>query len=208
MARRLSAAAARPLRAGPLAGSIVQNVLNSPLARPRALPTPTDRMPRSHPSPEQAGFIEEMSLFFDQTGLPRMAGRILAWLLICDPPAQTAGELGTALRASKGSISTMTRLLMNTGLVERTGLPGRRENFFRVRPGVWSELLGEQLMRVTAVRRLAERGLEVVAEPAGASRARLEEMRDLYAFMEAELPALLERWTAGREGHAPARLAG
>jgi DNA-binding MarR family transcriptional regulator len=152
----------------------------------------------TEPSSE-AQFVEEMSLFLEEAGLPRMAGRILGWLLVCEPARQTAGELSAALSASKGSISTMTRLLINMGLVERAGVPGRRESFYGVRADAWSELLSVQVSQVSAARALAERGLSVV--PAGSGAAgRLEEMRALYSFLERELPALLARWSASRNG--------
>ena len=51
-------------------------------------------------------FAEEVGIVFEQTGLPRMAGRILGWLLIAEPPHQSTEQLINALMASKGSIST------------------------------------------------------------------------------------------------------
>ena len=41
------------------------------------------------PSADQAGerqFAEEVGRVFEQFGIARMAGRLLGWLLICDPP--------------------------------------------------------------------------------------------------------------------------
>ena len=38
---------------------------------------------------EEKHFVEDISLYFEQMGLPRMAGRVLGVLLICDPPAQS-----------------------------------------------------------------------------------------------------------------------
>jgi DNA-binding transcriptional regulator GbsR (MarR family) len=154
----------------------------------------------------QARFVEEMSLFLDEGGLPRMAGRILGWLLICVPEHQSAAEIGMALPASKGSISTMTRLLMNVGLVERLGVPGRRETFFRMKPGVWSSLFADHARRAGVVRTLAEQGLDLLAHEEPEARQRLEEMHDLHAFMEREFPALLARWE--REREAQGSLAG
>ena len=52
------------------------------------------------------------AFYFEQIGYPRMAGPILGWLLICDPPVQSTGELADVLGASKESLSTMTRLLI------------------------------------------------------------------------------------------------
>ena len=120
-------------------------------------------------------------------GYPRMAGRILGWLLICDPPAQSAGGLADVLGASKGSLSTMTRLLIQVGLIERAGLPGRRRDYFRIKPGTWPQLIKVQMQSMTGLHQMVERGLAMLdAEGRGPpeSTQRLQEAHDLYAFLE------------------------
>ncbi len=143
---------------------------------------------------EDKHFAEEVGIFFEQTGMPRMAGRILGWLMISDPPHQTTGELTQALLASKGSISTMTRLLIRLGLIERLSLPGQRRDYFRIKIGAWHQMLKESMVQVTAFRQLAEHGLELIEDKAHFNRQWLEEMRNMYAFFEREFPTLLERW--------------
>jgi DNA-binding transcriptional regulator GbsR (MarR family) len=145
-------------------------------------------------------FAEEFGLFLEQSGLPPMAGRILGWLLVCEPAQQSAADLMLALGASKGSISMVTRLLVNLGLIERVAVPERRERYFRIRPGVWTDLLATQMARTAEMRVLAERGLVLVADQGEESRARLEELHHLYSFMEREMPVLLERWARERSG--------
>ena len=149
---------------------------------------------------EEKHFVEEVGLFFEQSGMPRMAGRILGWLLISDPPHQTTGELSEALMASKGSISTTTRLLIRIGLIERISLPGQRRDYFRFKPGAWHQLLKEGLVQTTTARQLAERGLELLEGKAHVNRQWLEEMRDIYAFFEREFPVLVERWEQEHKG--------
>jgi len=148
---------------------------------------------------KEKGFVEEVGLFFEQSGLSRMAGRILGWLLLSNPPHQSTDELAEALMASKGSISTMTRLLIQIGLIERISLPGVRHDYFRIRPGAWEHLLKQSVEQITILRQLAERGLELVEGKTPLTRQGLEEMRDMYAFFEREYPALLERWEQERE---------
>ena len=143
---------------------------------------------------EEKQFVEEVGIVFEQTGLPRMAGRILGWLLIVDPPHQSTDELADALMASKGSISTVTRLLIQIGLIERLSLPGVRHGYFRIKPGASHQLLKDSLNQTTTFRQLLERGLELLEGKAHTNRQSLEEMHDLYAFLEREFPALLERW--------------
>lgn len=154
---------------------------------------------------EAKRFAEEVGLFFDGYGLPRMAGRIFGWLLICNPPYQSIGELSEALAASKSSISTMTRLLMQLGAIERVGVPGARREYFRVQVGV-SDLTRQIMVQVSTMRRLAQRGLELLDGSEAQLRQRLQVTHDMCAFFEEQLPALVERWElengGRRRGHS------
>jgi hypothetical protein len=149
---------------------------------------------------EERHFVEDFSLYFEGMGYPRMAGRILGWLLICTPPIQSAGELADALQASKGSVSTMNRLLIQVGLIERAGLPGRRRDYFRIKPGAWPQLIRVQMQSMIGLHQIVERGLAMTAGRGPEVAGRLQEAHDLYAFLERELPALLKRWESERMG--------
>lgn len=143
-------------------------------------------------------FVEEVGLLFELSGMPRMAGRIIGWLSIADPPHQSLAELAEALQASKGSISTMTRLLIQGGILERISLPGERRDYFCIKLGAWSELIKQRLAHIKAIREIAERGLELLESDNPQRRQRLEEMRDFHAFFERELPRLNNRWEQQR----------
>jgi len=144
-------------------------------------------------------FVEDVGIVYEEMGWPRMAGRIFGWLLLCEPPHQSAEELANVVEASKGSISSMTRLLIQMGLVERMGIPGRRDTYYRIKPGSWSELMRARMAHLTALRELGERGLALIAGKDPGVRQRLQELRDLYAFLEQEIPALLDRYDQERK---------
>jgi predicted transcriptional regulator len=139
-------------------------------------------------------FIEDMGILYEEMGLPRMAGRIIGWLLMCEPPHQCAEELARIVEASKGSISSMTRLLIQMGIAERIGLPGKRDTYYRIKPGFWSELMKTHLDRLTALRKLAEHGLDLIEGKDPSAPHRLQEMRDFCVFWEKEIPTLMERY--------------
>jgi DNA-binding transcriptional regulator GbsR (MarR family) len=139
-------------------------------------------------------FIEDVGMLFEVFNLPRMAGRILGCLLVCNPAEQTASELMTVIGGSKGSISTMTQLLMHSGLVERTGIPGKKGTYYRIKPGSWIELLRNRMGFLRAMRELAARGLALMKDEDAQQCQRLQEIYDLYAFLENEIPVLFERW--------------
>jgi DNA-binding transcriptional regulator GbsR (MarR family) len=164
----------------------------------RAETNPTDASvgtPQSAiPQPDQQYFVEEVGLLFETTGFPRMAGRVFGWLLISNPPHQSPGELAAVLQASKGSISTMTRLLEQIGLIERVSLPGQRRDYFRIKLNAWSELSKRRMEQVMAFRKLAERGLSLMSQEPAELAQRLQEMHDIHAFFESEFPLMLDRW--------------
>jgi DNA-binding transcriptional regulator GbsR (MarR family) len=143
-------------------------------------------------------FVEEVGLQFESSGAPRMAGRLFGHLLVCDPPEQTAEEMARAVQASRASVSTMTRLLIQIGLVERQLVPGARRDRFRVRPGSFSSVMRTRLMQLTLFRHVLARGLLALADEPSTRSERLREILDLYTYLEQELPRLLDRYEAER----------
>jgi len=156
---------------------------------------------------EEKSFVEDFGIVFEQTGLPRMAGRIFGWLLISDPPYQSPAELAEALIASKGSISTTVRLLIQLGLIERFVIPGVRHDHFRLREDALQRTIRHGLEdEIKLFRNIAEQGLELMKDEASIRRQWLEEMHDRYTFLEQEFPALMERYEhKHRRGKSPVR---
>lgn len=149
---------------------------------------------------EEKHFVEDVGIAFEQTGLPRTAGRIFGWLLISDPPHQSTGELVEVLMVSRGSISSMTRLLIQMGTIERISLTGIRHGYFHLRPDAWQHMIRHGLEdEIKMFRQLAEHGLELLADKTPLTRKGLEEMRDIYSCLEQKFPALLERWEQERK---------
>jgi DNA-binding transcriptional regulator GbsR (MarR family) len=85
---------------------------------------------------ELMSFADEVGLFYEHLGLPRAWGRVLGWLLVCDPDRQSADDLAAVLHASSGSAAT--RALTRMGYVERQTKPGDRRTYYRTRPGTWT----------------------------------------------------------------------
>ncbi len=130
------------------------------------------------------------------TSLPTIASASLEAVVV-DPPYDDNvqySELAEVLQASKGSISTMTRMLIQIGLIERISLPGDRRDYFQIKPNAWSQMTKQRLAQITAFRELAEKGLDLLKNASPHQQQRLQEMRDIHAFLEREMPRLDERW--------------
>lgn len=148
-------------------------------------------------------FVEEVGLLFSELGGQRMMGRVLGHLLVCDPPHQSSAELARALQASTGSISTVTRMLVASAMIERVAMPGQRATYFRIRPGMWVDHMRQQMSSLRVMRQTAERGMALMADEAPEKAARLREFRDFYVFMERQLPKMFDDWVAHQAGLSP-----
>lgn len=151
---------------------------------------------------EERHFVEDISLYFEQMGFPRMAGRVLGVLLIADPPAQSINDLCEVLQASKGSISTNARLLTEMGLIERVASPVPRRAYFEFRAGGWVTFMRQRLRLMASMHEIAERGLELLQDSDPMLRERLQEAHDMFSLIEEDLPVLLERVENKRTGSA------
>lgn len=153
----------------------------------------------------QREYVERVAVLFEESGLQRMAGRLLAWLLICDPPDQTAGDLEVALQASKGSISTNLRVLLTAQLIERVNRPSERRDRYRIRDGAWSRAVQGRMSQIAVFREAFADGLALLADADATRRERLIDTHDLYEWLEEEMPAFWQRWETVRETRRAAR---
>ena len=139
-------------------------------------------------TPGESDFVEEMGQFLANIGMTPMAGRMWGWLLICEPQEQTAAEIAEALQASRGSVSGTARLLENAGLVRRTTRRGDRREYFSAPGAALESMLANAGAIYRQLREIAERGLAATVDRPPEARARLEEFRDVMAFVEQEVP--------------------
>ena len=139
-------------------------------------------------------FAEEFGSIYEGFGVPRMSGRIFGWLLVCSPPHQSAAQLAEVLQASKGSISSATRILIQSGMVKKVKFPGDRKTYYVIPSGIWAETTRMRDRYTMVFRKLAERGLELIADQPHEIQERLIEMQHIHAFFERERPKLVEQW--------------
>jgi hypothetical protein len=144
-------------------------------------------------SPERQ-YAEDAALILESMGMPRSSGKLLAWLLVCDPPQQSGTDLADALDLSAGSVSSGTRMLENARLIRRVAVPGKRGKVYEMAADAMTRAVQDD--RVRLMRELMDRGLAVVGGEGSPRAARLRRTRDFYAFFEREVPALIERFEA------------
>ena len=149
-------------------------------------------------TPGESRFVEEMGSYLGSLGMTPMAGRMWGWLLISDEEEQTAADMVEALHASRGAISGTARILASAGLIRRSTRSGDRREYFSAPPEALESLLKSGGRIYTDLQVITERGLASIAERPPEAKDRLEEMRDVLAFIAAEIPTLVERFLRER----------
>jgi DNA-binding transcriptional regulator GbsR (MarR family) len=136
---------------------------------------------------------EDFALTLTEHGLQRMTARVLAVVLFTEQDTITAGEIADQLGASRGSVSTAIKALTPVGLIERVPAPGSRREHYRFPDDGWARLMSTQNAVVRRMQDAAERGI-AAAGPHSRAADRLADMRDFYAYLMRELPAVIDRW--------------
>jgi len=133
-------------------------------------------------------FVEDMGELDLVNGTPPAVLRVLAWMVVCEPHEQTAGDIQKHLELSAGSVSVAVRSLCDKGVIERATRPGDRRTYYRLSGHGWEEALARRFRALSEVRGVAERA---IAASGGGADERLLEMRDTYALVEAGVNELL-----------------
>ncbi len=164
------------------------------MARPKPRPVPGARAPQAEVTRRDQRveqFIERMGLSAQGDGLPRIAGRMMAWFVLNGGPISLQ-DLSEALSISKASASTNARLLVGLGVLERSATQGRRD-YYELADDGYARLLEGYIDRMRERVRMID---DLTPAIAGARRDvgdRVGQMRSFYAQAIESTENLVER---------------
>lgn len=148
--------------------------------------------------PAAIEFIERMGLATEAEGLPRIAGRLLGYLLLYQGPA-TFDELMEALKVSRGSVSTNTRMLEQLGVIERVTRPGERQAYFQLSDDPFRHVMSRQVERLRKAREITLSARVALGDEIEGAQERLADLQAFQEFTIRKTEATLEAWRAERE---------
>ena len=132
-------------------------------------------------------FIEQMGIIAQGDGAPRIAGRMMG-LMIFDGRPYSFSELAAELQVSRGSVSTNARILEQRGVLERTALPGDRQDYFQLAEHPCEAVLTGALDRSRRARSTIARTAEAL--PAAGQNALKRRLKRFDAFYATIIGAL------------------
>lgn len=132
------------------------------------------------------GFTEQLAALMVQTGLPRMAARVLTCLVTTDDGALTATELVQRLRVSPASVSKAVGYLEGLDLIRRERDPRQRRERYLIDDDVWLRTWLTSARRNAMWADTAKQGAEIfdATTPAG---ARLNHMSEFFARLSEDM---------------------
>ncbi|GAA2206745.1 MarR family transcriptional regulator [Nonomuraea monospora] len=145
-----------------------------------------------------AGFRERFAQIMVESGMPRMAARVYAALLVTDSGRLSAAELAGQLGAGAPAISGAVKYLVQVRLVERGREPGTRHDFCRIHEHTWSEFISQSDPTLVRIEAGSGEGTALLGLDSPAGR-RLDETRRFFAFMREEIKESMTKWSRLQE---------
>jgi len=151
------------------------------------------------PRDEEITFADHLGRFYARRyAFPPMAGRVLGYLLVCDPPEPTIADLSDALLASRSAVTGALDVLERIHAVRRSRAAGERMD--RVRVDFSSaQSRGFDVTEYQELGDLAREGLEVLKEAPPERRATLLELEAFAGWLVERTRILEEEWEAHRD---------
>ncbi len=137
-------------------------------------------------------YIEEVGLFYEKYGLPKMAGRILGCLIASPTDNNSFEYIQKELKASKGSISGNVRLLLSQNMIEKHMLAGDRKSYYKIGLRSLENILDAKVKSVHEFKTILGDGVALNVK--GEKRNKIKEIVDYYDFLEKEIPLLKAKW--------------
>ena len=151
------------------------------------------------PRDEEITFADHMGRFYARRfAFPPMAGRVLGYLLVCEPPAQTIAELKDALLASRSAVTGALDVLERIDTIQRSRAAGERMD--RVRVDLSSaESRGFDVTEYQELGDLAREGLEVLKDAPADRRETLMELEAFADWLVERMRTLQQEWETHRD---------
>jgi DNA-binding transcriptional regulator GbsR (MarR family) len=150
---------------------------------------------------EMSKFVENIALYYENYGIPRIAGRMFGLLLITTAPL-SAEQIAQLLDASLSSVSTNVRALIANGWVEKAAFPGDRTTYYRFSPSAWENVMERRRQGIAPLKIMAEQMKTAlpIDDPARTQLERMAEWADLLMGHYESLIAAWKRRTADPVG--------
>jgi len=150
------------------------------------------------PSDGEITFADRTGRFYARRyGMAPMVGRLIGYLVVCDPREQSIGELAEALLASRSAIAGAVNTLETLGLIRRSRAAGERMDRVCIDMSS-SHAMGFDISEYQEHGELAREGLQLLGDVPAERQELLLEWAAFADFLVERLPQLEQDWKERR----------
>lgn len=151
------------------------------------------------PRDEEITFADHVGRFYARRyAFPPMVGRVLGYMLVCEPPEQSIAELSEALLASRSAITGALEVLERLHAIRRSRAAGERMD--RVRLDFSSaEARGFDITEYQELGDLAREGLEVLKDAPLERKTDALEMAAFADWLVEQTRRMQKEWASHRD---------
>ena len=146
----------------------------------------------------ELSYADRLGQFFaSYSGIPPVAGRLLGYLIVCQPERQSINELASAIKASRSAVVGAAQLLENRHVVKRSRVAGNRNDLISFDADGF-ENRGFDAAPYLQMAALFKDGYSYVNDAAVERQSHLQELVDFAQFLAERMPILRKDWLEHR----------
>lgn len=138
--------------------------------------------------------IEKFGVYYKKTGHQPMMGRLIAFLMLAEPPHKSFEDIVEFLVSSKSAVSNTLNMLMYFGIIDYVRFPGDRKRYFRLNQSTWDSLFSAQMQELSNLRELVKEVIQLRSDKYPETNLQIENFYKLLEIYKNEFPLMLETW--------------
>jgi len=147
------------------------------------------------PTDAEREFIDGVAAYYQMNdGMPLARGRLIGWLVICDPPTQSARSLSAKVGCDESDVDYILGLLVPSGVLQRSEAPDPDDFLVKMDDTAWPERVKAVFANIPVFHEILQQGCEALAEAPAERRRRIESMERLFGYLSVEIPAVIEAY--------------
>ncbi len=145
--------------------------------------------------PATERLIESIGLIFQESGAPRIAGRIFGLLLVYGEE-MSLNQISETLGVSRASVSTNARILSRRGLLKRTSHSGDRQDYYELNGFPYTDMILEVVEQFRRFAATIGSGADAIRDQKPLAASRVDLLANFYAhsadILESRIEPLLD----------------
>ena len=138
--------------------------------------------------------MKSSGVYYKKTGHQPMVGRLMAYLMLAEPPHKTFEEMVEFLISSKSAVSNTLNMLMYMGIVDYVKFSGDRKRYFRLNQNAWNTMFEAQIQELSNLRGLVQEILNLRSDQYPELNQEISDFNSLLQLYEMEFPDILNQW--------------